>query len=149
MSSPNTVSEPRPHIVADDEAIPRPVKLKVGVAMIVDTKDIVFSGRVQLDTYAFFLKERSDLKKKSLGFLGSSLLGPDYDKEDIQISVINRLQDGDENTRRRIAVYCLKVCLEKLLICLTILTFGIDVFFVGCLFAFTDSQSCLWIRALH
>lgn len=117
MSSPNTVPEPRPHVVADDEAIPRPVKLKVGVAMMVDTKDIVFSGRVQLDTYAFFLKERSDLKKKSLGFLGSSLLGPDYDKEDIQISVINSLQDGDENTRRRIAVYCLKVCSEKLLIC--------------------------------
>lgn len=119
VSSPNTVPKLRTHIVADDKAVPRPVKLKVGVALIVDTKDIVFSGRVQLDTYAFFLKERSDLKKKSLGFLGSSLLGPDYDKEDIQISEINDLQDGDENTRRRIAVYCFKVCLEKLHQCLT------------------------------
>ena len=67
------------------------------------------SGRLQLDTYRFFLREGAGYKSKALGKLARDILGPEYGKENVSVGRINRLQTGDATTRRTLALYCLKV----------------------------------------
>ena len=67
------------------------------------------SGRLQLDTYGFFLREGAMYKSKALGKLARDILGPEYGKENVSVGRINRLQTGDATTRRALALYCLKV----------------------------------------
>jgi DNA polymerase delta subunit 1 len=83
-----------------------------------ESKEITMEGRVQLDMLQHIQKEHKlsqySLNSVSLHFLKEQ-------KEDVHWTVMRTLQDGTEETRRRIAVYCLKDCylplrlLEKLM----------------------------------
>ncbi|KAJ7160070.1 ribonuclease H-like domain-containing protein [Mycena filopes] len=73
----------------------------------------VLAGRLQLDTYQY-IEERNYRHFKGVSgksctlnnVCGEFLKGSK--KEDINFKQINGLQDGDEHTRRQLAVYCLK-----------------------------------------
>mmetsp|Transcript_739 Transcript_739/g.1441 ORF Transcript_739/g.1441 Transcript_739/m.1441 type:complete len:1016 (-) Transcript_739:25-3072(-) len=83
-----------------------------------ESKEVTMEGRVQLDMLQHIQKEHKlsqySLNSVSLHFLKEQ-------KEDVHWTVMRTLQDGNEETRRRIAVYCLKDCylplrlLEKLM----------------------------------
>lgn len=66
-------------------------------------------GRIFLDMLYFVRKEHPELKgpgATTLGAISNHFLG--YAKEDVSIHMMSRLQDGDENSRRDLAIYCLK-----------------------------------------
>jgi DNA polymerase delta subunit 1 len=83
-----------------------------------ESKEVTMEGRVQLDMFQHIQKEHKlsqySLNSVSLHFLKEQ-------KEDVHWTVMRTLQGGNEETRRRIAVYCLKDCylplrlLEKLM----------------------------------
>jgi len=83
-----------------------------------DTKEVVMEGRVQLDMLQHIQREHKlsqySLNSVSLNFLKEQ-------KEDVHWTIIKDLQAGTDDSRRRIAVYCLKDCylplrlLEKLM----------------------------------
>ncbi|XP_060531065.1 DNA polymerase delta catalytic subunit isoform X2 [Cylas formicarius] len=68
-------------------------------------KTINFEGRVPYD---MLLVTKRDFKLRSytLNSVCQEILGEQ--KEDVHYSIITDLQNGDEQTRRRLAVYCLK-----------------------------------------
>ena len=70
-----------------------------------DTKDINIEGRVQFDMLQIILREHK-LRSYSLNSVSAHFLGEQ--KEDVHHSVITQLQNGDEFSRRRLAVYCIK-----------------------------------------
>ena len=70
-----------------------------------DTKEINIEGRVQFDMLQIILREHK-LRSYSLNSVSAHFLGEQ--KEDVHHSVITQLQNGDEFTRRRLAVYCIK-----------------------------------------
>jgi DNA polymerase delta subunit 1 len=70
-----------------------------------DSKDINIEGRVQFDMMQIILREHK-LRSFSLNSVSAHFLGEQ--KEDVHHSVITQLQNGDEFTRRRLAVYCIK-----------------------------------------
>ncbi|KAJ7078683.1 ribonuclease H-like domain-containing protein [Mycena epipterygia] len=70
----------------------------------------VLSGRLQIDTFQYieernirnnFLKRSYTLDAVARDFLKSS-------KEDLPFQIINSLQEGSDDDRKRLAVYCLK-----------------------------------------
>jgi DNA polymerase delta subunit 1 len=83
-----------------------------------ETKEINMEGRIQLDMFQHIQKEHKlshySLNSVSLTFLKEQ-------KEDVHWTIMKDLQEGSEENRRRIAVYCLKDCylplrlLEKLM----------------------------------
>uniref|UniRef100_A0A7S3QWA8 DNA polymerase n=1 Tax=Dunaliella tertiolecta TaxID=3047 RepID=A0A7S3QWA8_DUNTE len=70
-----------------------------------DYKDLNIEGRVQLDMMVIIQREHK-LSSYSLNAVSAHFLGEQ--KEDVHHSCISDLQNGNEETRRRLAVYCLK-----------------------------------------
>jgi DNA polymerase delta subunit 1 len=71
-----------------------------------DSKETSLEGRLQLDLLQFMQREHK-LRSYSLNSVCAQFLGEQ--KEDVHHSVITDLQNGTAQSRRRLAVYCLKV----------------------------------------
>jgi DNA polymerase elongation subunit (family B) len=71
-----------------------------------DSKETTLDGRLQLDLLQFMQREHK-LRSYSLNSVCSQFLGEQ--KEDVHHSVITELQNGTPESRRRLAIYCLKV----------------------------------------
>ncbi|CAH1125416.1 unnamed protein product [Ceutorhynchus assimilis] len=87
-------------------------------------KTINFEGRVPYD---MFLVTKRDFKLRSytLNSVCQEILGEQ--KEDVHYSIITDLQNGDEQTRRRLAVYCLKDADLPVRLINTVLSFTNDI----------------------
>ncbi|EGV65370.1 DNA polymerase delta catalytic subunit [Yamadazyma tenuis ATCC 10573] len=70
-----------------------------------ENKVINIEGRMQLDLLQFVQREYK-LRSYTLNSVSAEFLGEQ--KEDVHHSIITDLQNGDAETRRRLAVYCLK-----------------------------------------
>ncbi|KAL0953498.1 hypothetical protein HGRIS_004725 [Hohenbuehelia grisea] len=70
-----------------------------------DSKDTQLDGRLQMDLLQFMQREHK-LRSYSLNSVCAQFLGEQ--KEDVHHSVITELQNGTPESRRRLAVYCLK-----------------------------------------
>lgn len=70
-----------------------------------DSKEITIEGRVQFDMLTMIIRDHK-LSSYSLNSVSAHFLGEK--KEEIHHSIISALQAGDEFTRRRLAVYCIK-----------------------------------------
>lgn len=87
-------------------------------------KTINFEGRVPYD---MLLVTKRDFKLRSytLNSVCQEILGEQ--KEDVHYSIISDLQNGDEQTRRRLAVYCLKDAELPMRLINTVLSFTNDI----------------------
>jgi len=70
-----------------------------------DTIDINLEGRIILDMYTYLIREVK-LRSYSLNNVSFQYLGEQ--KEDVHYSLISKLWEQNEYTRRRLAVYCMK-----------------------------------------
>ncbi|CCF60602.1 hypothetical protein KAFR_0K02460 [Kazachstania africana CBS 2517] len=70
-----------------------------------ESKNVNIDGRLQLDLLQFIQREYK-LRSYTLNAVSAHFLGEQ--KEDVHYSIITDLQHGDSETRRRLAVYCLK-----------------------------------------
>lgn len=70
-----------------------------------ENKVVNIDGRMQLDLLQFVQREYK-LRSYTLNSVSAHFLGEQ--KEDVQHSIITDLQNGSSETRRRLAVYCLK-----------------------------------------
>jgi DNA polymerase delta subunit 1 len=70
-----------------------------------NTKNINMEGRVQLDVLQLMQRDYK-LRSYSLNSVSAHFLGEQ--KEDVHHSIITDLQNGTDETRRRLAIYCLK-----------------------------------------
>jgi DNA polymerase delta subunit 1 len=70
-----------------------------------ESKDITIEGRVQFDLLPVIQREFK-LRSYSLNSVSAHFLN--QQKEDVHYSIITDLQNGTAETRRRLAVYCLK-----------------------------------------
>ena len=68
-------------------------------------KELICDGRIVLDVMLCVQRDYK-LRSYSLNSVSQSFLGEQ--KEDVHHSIISDLQNGNEETRRRLAVYCLK-----------------------------------------
>jgi len=71
-----------------------------------DSKETPLDGRLQLDVLQYMQREHK-LRSYTLNSVCAQFLGEQ--KEDVHHSVITELQNGTPESRRRLAVYCLKV----------------------------------------
>jgi DNA polymerase delta subunit 1 len=71
-----------------------------------DSKETIMDGRLQLDVLQYVQREHK-LRSYTLNAVCAHFLGEQ--KEDVHHSVITELQNGTPESRRRLAVYCLKV----------------------------------------
>ncbi len=76
-------------------------------------KEISIDGRIQFDLLVALQRDHK-LSSYSLNAVSAHFLGEQ--KEDVHHSIISDLQNGNEETRRRLAVYCLKVTLSNMLL---------------------------------
>lgn len=72
-----------------------------------DSKETVIDGRLQIDILQYMQREYK-LRSYTLNAVCAEFLGEQ--KEDVHHSVITELQNGTPESRRRLAVYCLKAC---------------------------------------
>nr|BCB92280.1 DNA polymerase delta catalytic subunit [Cyclestheria hislopi] len=70
-----------------------------------ENKSINIEGRIQFDLLLVLLRDYK-LRSYTLNAVSYHFLGEQ--KEDVQHSIITELQEGNDQTRRRLAVYCLK-----------------------------------------
>jgi DNA polymerase delta subunit 1 len=70
-----------------------------------ESKETVLHGRLQLDVLQFMQREHK-LRSYTLNSVCAHFLGEQ--KEDVHHSVITELQEGTPDSRRRLAIYCLK-----------------------------------------
>ena len=70
-----------------------------------NSKTINIEGRIQLDVLQLMQRDHK-LRSYTLNSVSAHFLGEQ--KEDVHHSIISDLQNGNEETRRRLAVYCLK-----------------------------------------
>ncbi|KAJ3336227.1 DNA polymerase delta catalytic subunit [Gonapodya sp. JEL0774] len=70
-----------------------------------DSKALNLSGRIQFDILNIMQRDHK-LRSYTLNAVSAHFLGEQ--KEDVHHSIITDLQNGNEETRRRLAVYCLK-----------------------------------------
>ncbi|RLM58573.1 DNA polymerase delta catalytic subunit [Panicum miliaceum] len=70
-----------------------------------ESKDVTIEGRVQFDLLQAMQRDYK-LSSYSLNSVSAHFLGEQ--KEDVHHSIISDLQNGNSDTRRRLAVYCLK-----------------------------------------
>ncbi|TFY72913.1 hypothetical protein EVG20_g104 [Dentipellis fragilis] len=70
-----------------------------------DSKETVMEGRLQLDVLQYMQREHK-LRSYTLNSVCAQFLGEQ--KEDVHHSAITELQNGTPESRRRLAVYCLK-----------------------------------------
>ncbi|XP_018572479.1 DNA polymerase delta catalytic subunit [Anoplophora glabripennis] len=87
-------------------------------------KSINFEGRVPYDML-LVMKRDFKLRSYSLNSVCQEILGEQ--KEDVHYSIITDLQNGDDQTRRRLAVYCIKDAELPLRLLGTVLSFTNDV----------------------
>jgi DNA polymerase delta subunit 1 len=71
-----------------------------------DSKETVMDGRLQMDILQFMQREHK-LRSYTLNAVCAHFLGEQ--KEEVHHSIITDLQNGTPESRRRLAVYCLKV----------------------------------------
>jgi DNA polymerase delta subunit 1 len=71
-----------------------------------NSKETPMDGRLQLDILQLMQREYK-LRSYTLNSVCAQFLGEQ--KEDVHHSVITELQNGTAESRRRLAVYCLKV----------------------------------------
>ena len=71
-----------------------------------DSKAINLDGRLQIDMLQIMQRDYK-LRSYSLNSVCAHFLGEQ--KEDVHHSIITDLQNGNDETRRRLAIYCLKV----------------------------------------
>ncbi|XP_062197531.1 DNA polymerase delta catalytic subunit isoform X2 [Phragmites australis] len=76
-----------------------------------ESKDVTVEGRVQFDLLQAMQRDYK-LSSYSLNSVSAHFLGEQ--KEDVHHSIISDLQNGNSETRRRLAVYCLKVLSQLL-----------------------------------
>ena len=72
-----------------------------------DSKYTSLDGRIQFDVIQYMQREYK-LRSYSLNSVCAQFLGEQ--KENVHHSVITELQNGTPESRRRLAMYCLKVC---------------------------------------
>ncbi|KMZ73586.1 DNA-directed DNA polymerase [Zostera marina] len=70
-----------------------------------ESKEVTLEGRVQFDLLQVMQRDYK-LSSYSLNSVSAHFLGEQ--KEDVHYSIITELQNGSPETRRRLAVYCLK-----------------------------------------
>ena len=70
-----------------------------------ESRSFSMDGRIVFDMLQLITREYK-LRSYSLNSVSAEFLG--QQKEDVHYSIISDLQKGDEQTRRRLAVYCLK-----------------------------------------
>ncbi|KAJ3090217.1 DNA-directed DNA polymerase delta, partial [Physocladia obscura] len=70
-----------------------------------DNKSINLEGRLQVDVLQIMQREHK-LRSYTLNSVSAHFLGEQ--KEDVHHSIIADLQNGNDETRRRLAIYCLK-----------------------------------------
>ncbi|WOG82090.1 hypothetical protein DCAR_0101251 [Daucus carota subsp. sativus] len=70
-----------------------------------ESKEVTIEGRVQFDLFQAMQRDYK-LSSYSLNSVSAHFLGEQ--KEDVHHSIISDLQNGNPETRRRLAVYCLK-----------------------------------------
>ncbi|EJD34100.1 putative delta DNA polymerase [Auricularia subglabra TFB-10046 SS5] len=70
-----------------------------------DSKECNINGRLQFDIFQYMQKEYK-LRTYSLNAVSAKFLGEQ--KEDVHHSIISELQNGTPDSRRRLAIYCLK-----------------------------------------
>ncbi|XP_066252810.1 DNA polymerase delta catalytic subunit [Euwallacea similis] len=87
-------------------------------------KTINFEGRVPYDML-MVIKRDFKLRSYTLNSVCQEILGEQ--KEDVHYSIITDLQNGDEQTRRRLAVYCLKDADLPMRLINTVLSFTNDI----------------------
>lgn len=105
-----------------------------------DSKETALDGRLQLDVLQFMQREHK-LRSYTLNSVCAQFLGEQ--KEDVHHSVITELQNGTPESRRRLAVYCLKVSAKLfLLICASPSS-------VGCISSATPDGQTYVLRQLH
>ena len=73
-------------------------------------KEITIDGRVQLDVLTAITRDHK-LSSYSLNAVSAHFLNEQ--KEDVHHSKITELQKGTDESRRRLAVYCLKVSTQR------------------------------------
>lgn len=71
-----------------------------------NSKETTLDGRLQLDLLQVMQRDYK-LRSYSLNAVCAEFLGEQ--KEDVHHSVITELQNGTRESRRRLAIYCLKV----------------------------------------
>lgn len=95
-------------------------------------------GRLQLDILQVMQRDYK-LRSYTLNAVCAQFLGEQ--KEDVHHSIITELQNGTADSRRRLAVYCLKVSNSKFIPTLTIIA--------GCLSSTTSDGQVDVFRQLH
>lgn len=83
----------------------RSVKMSSSAFGSHESRSFAMQGRIVFDMLQLIIREQK-LRSYSLNSVSSEFLG--QQKEDVHYSIISDLQRGDEQTRRRLAVYCLK-----------------------------------------
>jgi len=78
-----------------------------------ESKEIKIEGRVQFDLIDVIRREYK-LRSYTLNAVSAHFLG--QQKEDVQASIISDLQNGTDENRRRLAVYCIKDAFLPLLL---------------------------------
>lgn len=78
-----------------------------------DSKETPLHGRLQMDILQFMQREHK-LRSYTLNSVCAQFLGEQ--KEDVHHSVITELYNGTPESRRRLAVYCLKVCISEFIL---------------------------------
>lgn len=75
-----------------------------------DSKAVNIDGRLQMDVLQVIQRDYK-LRSYTLNAVCAQFLGEQ--KEDVHHSIITELQNGTADSRRRLAVYCLKVGVPK------------------------------------
>ena len=88
-----------------------------------DSKETKMEGRLQLDVLQYMQREQK-LRSYTLNSVCAQFLGEQ--KEDVHHSVITELQNGTPESRRRLAVYCLKVLWTTDVVAYVLTTFTCD-----------------------
>ncbi|KAH7105874.1 DNA polymerase family B-domain-containing protein [Auriculariales sp. MPI-PUGE-AT-0066] len=70
-----------------------------------ESKEVIFDGRLQVDILQFMQREYK-LRSYTLNAVSAQFLGEQ--KEEVHHSAITELQNGTPDSRRRLAIYCLK-----------------------------------------
>jgi len=68
-------------------------------------KEVAIDGRIIFDMHVV-IKREHQLRSYTLNYVSSKFL--DSQKDDVHYSIIGTLHNGDSDTRRRLALYCLK-----------------------------------------
>lgn len=97
--------------MTDQKTLMRKTKMSSSAFGTHDSRSFSMHGRIIFDMLQLITREYK-LRSYSLNSVSAEFLG--QQKEDVHYSIITDLQNGDEQSRRRLAVYCLKDALLPL-----------------------------------